>query len=115
MGTKSYLFDPDLLWLSQAPQGWQEKIKTDIYDKLIDILTDEWIHGFYILDLKEKWGNLRLYYSLEAAPPEIYDEVERLIDSEENKFNHICVKCGKPTNHFTTGYILPICEKCDIK
>ena len=62
------------------------------------------------MQIKEKYGSLRLYYC--SLPEDLYNEVEAWENKYVNLSEKICINCGKPATHMTTGWINYICEDC---
>lgn len=98
-------YDYEYTWLDNVSVGWRSMflelckgIKREIQK---DLLND-----FCILDVKEKFGGLRVYV-LGAN-----EEIERLLDEYEKKSRKICVGCGEPATHRTLGWVRFYCEKC---
>jgi RNA polymerase-binding transcription factor DksA len=64
----------------------------------------------YILQIKEKFGGLRIYLQ---GPKQFQDMADK---AEENSY-HICMDCGSPINvgQTQTGWIRTICKDCAAK
>ena len=60
-----------------------------------------------VLQVKEKYGGLRIYLS---APQEFHDMVEK---AEADSY-HICMYCGSPSHvgQVTSGWITTLCKDC---
>jgi hypothetical protein len=72
--------------------GWYPLIE-ELFDKITELLDTKYLElkeDFEVLQVKEKWGSLRVYVS--TANDEIFD----LIDEYEEKSSKICENCGKP-------------------
>lgn len=97
-------------WLNCIPEGWEEIGRQMIAEcEAID-------PSYQIEDLKEKWGELRVYSYIED-----YDDIKRKnkIEAVENKYIQqsakTCCVCGKPATRISTGWICPYCDDCGDK
>ena len=62
---------------------------------------------FRIDQLKEKFGQLRLYHHGGN------DKIGRIIDKYSVLSENICIKCGKPDVYMTNrGWMFPCCKEC---
>ena len=99
--------DPDAL-----PKGWRAITLAldDAINKLIDKGT---VKNFTVEELKEKYGQIRLYYDATTDSKEAYDELENVIDDYSYISSYTCASCGAfPVGQLKHGWILPICRKC---
>lgn len=66
------------------------------------------LFDFRIMQLKEKYGELRLYTNW--ATPKVFD----IIEYYSEKSQHICFNCGKDADIVTSinSYRLPYCREC---
>ena len=66
------------------------------------------LFDFRIMQLKEKYGELRLYTNW--ATPKVFD----IIEYYSGKSQHICFNCGKDADIVTSinSYMLPYCKEC---
>ena len=89
--------------------GWYP-ILTEFLEKIYPILEKEnGFDEFYITQIKEKWGSLRIYVS--AATDEIFD----IIDETEDLSEHLCEICGtKDDLVITSGWVKTYCKDCAI-
>ena len=88
-------------WLNCIPDGWVELARKMIQEcEAID-------PTYYIIDLKEKWGTLCVTSISECNNNEIYTIEEKY----ESLSGDICCKCGAPAEWYSTGWILPFCDK----
>lgn len=73
-----------------------------------------WIGRYYLRQVKEKFGGLRLYFrpkptvstdadgfpleveDFDAAPPEVYEPLGKIYDDISERSQHICEECGEP-------------------
>lgn len=90
------------------PPGWRALCLS--LDNDIQQLEEQGIvKGFHVEQLKEKFGELRLYFNCEAG----YNEVDKLIDDYAHISSFTCCSCGTfPATRQSTGWILPFCDAC---
>lgn len=104
--SKIWLF-PKYTWLDDMPIGWRKCFGTQMCD---EIKTQLKKHGqlekYRILQIKEKWGELRWYDSWS------YKEINDIIDKYTNLSRRTCIICGNPATKISTGYISPYCDNC---
>lgn len=112
-------FDYDL------PIGWVKSFIPKFKDELFTLL-GPYAGDFEVLQVKQKWEALRLYWHFpdrDYYNDEDYDCLEELVpkvDELINKYVDIskktCVVCGEPATYITNfGYIAPYCGNCDTK
>lgn len=90
-------------WLNLIPPGWVELAR-----KMIDEC--ETIDPtYYICDLKEKWGTLDVISNCDM---DCWDEIDSIERRYETLSGHICCICGQPAVKYSTGWIVPWCDKC---
>lgn len=89
--------------------GWYKRFgKQLLKDMKKQLKKDKFLYDFRITQIKEKYGELRLY--CEAASIEMYN----LIDSYTEMSRHICIECGKDADVITSpyGWQCPYCSDC---
>ena len=89
------------------PRGWNKTIAPLMLEELGEVVKRvQFPKECHVLDGKEKWGRLELYFS---GP----DEAQRIIDKYETISQNVCVRCGKPDVWvINSGWICPICFEC---
>ena len=95
----------DITWADEIPEGWRKAFGNMMIEEIDEVLkrTHTTIH---IDQIKEKYGQLRFYFSGTA---ELHDIVEKYSMLSEN----ICIICGKPDiPMIDTGWVCPICQEC---
>jgi len=98
-------------WEDEVPEGWRKAFCPQMWDELKEILAKaDYIDKFRFVQIKEKWGQLRLYYN--GVPEEIYDEIEAWEAKYEKLSEKTCIHCGKPAEYMSIGWISPWCEDC---
>ena len=102
-------YDYSYTELDNMPEGWRRafglRMCEDLRNALID---DNDLYRWRIVQLKEKYGELRLYdngHKIGSTVPMIIDRYAKLS-------MRTCIQCGAPATRMTTGWISPYCEKC---
>jgi len=134
-----YMFEGEHLSLSIA-KGWESLFEQLCED--IDALLGADRHGFYWVQLKEKFGSARFYWSMEGerqavrideisklgavttlvgrhvenpSSPTLQEQISALVDAASDKTQHMCIVCGHAgKGHSDHGYVLILCDE-DIK
>ena len=98
----------DSTWFDAMYNGWRKAFEDNLCADLDDALRRcNCRDNFMLLQVKEKYGALRIYHS--GAP----EDVERVIDIYSHISEHTCIFCGKFGIPLTNaGWIVPICEQC---
>lgn len=104
-----YIDDIKGCWLDHLPVGWVKSFGKDMCDELMNALGD-YANEWQIIQLKEKYGEMRLYHS--GVDRDIYDAVESVIDKYAEKSMNTCSICGKPATQFSSGWVQPFCRSC---
>lgn len=92
------------------PSGWAKAFGMMICKEIQEELEkNNLVNTYSIQQIKEKYGELRWYSN---GTEKIYN----IIDKYSTLSANICICCGKPdVPYLTTGWIMPICEKCYYK
>ena len=102
-------YDYEYTEFDNLPSGWRiafgEKMCEEIRQALID---DGDLSRWRIVELKEKYGAMRLYDN----GHKIGSKVQDIISKYENMSARICICCGKPATKITRGWITPVCDGC---
>ena len=105
-------------WADEIPIGWRDSFFENMCDELIVVLGN-YINEFEIVQLKEKYGSMRLYWNwkdenifTEEQIHNLTNTIRDVISKYEAISYHTCVRCGKPSIGYTKPWILPVCEKC---
>lgn len=113
-------FNANVSDLDLLPTGWTKTFVPKMKEELFNML-GPYVEDFIILDAKEKYGQLRVYWTWEYrdyAISELADlgELQKDIDDTlfyyESLSKNTCVVCGKSTTHISKRYELPMCESC---
>ena len=95
------------IWLDSLEVGWRKAFGADLCCELKEaLIKDDCLDSFEFLDIKEKFGSLRLYawgYS---------DNARDVLAKYEELSKYICGHCGNPAKYITSGWIYPLCEYC---
>jgi len=94
-----------MYWGFSCGEGWY-----DILDRTFAKFAELNLEGFYIEQVKEKFGGLRIYTNITN------DDIEKIIDEAETEAENTCERCGKPSsiaviNHWYST----VCEECKRK
>lgn len=114
-----------MFWGCECGDGWYEPLKKFITKvKEINDLAKMYNSVFVCEQLKEKYGELTVYYTVKKYDPEKdFCDVEKTnalekifsdcLEQAERDCWNICENCGSKDNIVTTqGYIQRICQKC---
>lgn len=110
-------FDDNITAFNSLPIGWVKSFVPKMKDDLFKAL-GPYAEDFVILETKEKWGELRIYwnwgdrdYTNEECDDldKLYNDIENIIDEYSELSRNTCVKCGAPATYFKDG--LPYCEE----
>ena len=89
------------------PEGWNKAFGKQYLKELKKQLKkDKMLYKFRIMDLKEKFGSLRLYVNYGSK------ELYNIIDKYESLSYKTCIRCGKPATKYSKGWISPYCDDC---
>lgn len=93
--------------------GWFEIMKEacQAIEKLNTALAGQGV--IYASQIKEKFGDLNIYYDVEGDVPEdVRKKVREIILKANQDSWETCEICGEPATHTTSGYIQRLCETC---
>lgn len=105
--------DYDYTWteLDAMPEAWCKTFGEQMAAELDEVLKKEnYSEKYRIVQIKEKFGGLRWYDN--GVPTSIHKEVRDIIRKYEDLSEKICIRCGKPATHTTSGWITYVCEEC---
>lgn len=107
--------EPDS-WHNSIPQGWWKAFGIQMLDELKTLLekaseidSTDWVDGYRIYDIKEKWGMLRWDADI---PSSMFDEFLEWEEKYEDLSGKYCILCGKPSEGYSEGWIVPLCREC---
>lgn len=98
-------------WFDAIPEIWGISFGYELV-KDIDFVLGKGMfrHRYIVTDIKEKWGQLRIYDN--GVPEGIYREMEEVLSFFESLSYYTCFYCGNVSNTHSTGWILPVCRIC---
>ena len=104
--------DYEITWYDSMPRGWKIAFGDLMMDDIKACLEKaNYVDKFHIEDIKEKYGELRFYYS--GVPESIFDELNNIIETYSTLSQNICIECGEiDVPKFKSGWIEPLCLKC---
>lgn len=104
--------DYEITWYDSMPRGWKIAFGDLMMDDIKACLEKaNYVDKFHIEDIKEKYGELRFYYS--GVPESIFDELNNIIETYSTLSQNICIECGEiDVPEFKRGWIEPLCLKC---
>ena len=96
------------LLTSELPYGWIFSFLDDLLEELsLDLIKNDLVDDYVILQVKEKFGELRWY---DSGGSEEWDNI--ILPKYEELSRVTCHSCGKPASWLSTGWILPYCDEC---
>lgn len=84
--------------------GWRDLIDRTSC-KLEELISTEKEYPSHATQVKEKFGELRIYMSTET------DEMTSVIEQAEEESKTICEECGRPGKLREFGWISTLCDK----
>lgn len=103
-------FIPTFTELDAMPTGWRKRFGIQMCKELKQAIKKSpdknYMKSFRIVQIKEKFGDLRFYVNLHSP------EVTRVINKYEYISQYVCINCGDDAVKSTLGWISPYCEKC---
>lgn len=106
--------DYDYTWteLDEMPDGWRKAFGEMMCEEIKEeLVKHNCLDEYLILDIKEKFGQLRWY---DNGTP-IGCNVSRITENYSVLSENICIICGKPDVPMTgtlPSYISPLCKTC---
>lgn len=120
--SKSYLFTGESLtkeqkkyayrslrFLDDMPRGWFKRFGFRMLEEIREeLLRYSYLNEYRILQVKEKYGHLRVY----GAGIPIGCKVDDIIEKYARQSECVCIKCGEDGKMVNTGWYIPMCEHC---
>ena len=95
-----------------VPHGWRHVVES-LDDEIQNVINQGGISNYRVVQLKEKYGTLRLYDEYNYEYEEQRQRLQDLNAIYEGISEHTCAYCGKyPSRVLKYGWILPVCEEC---
>lgn len=97
---------------TQVGVGWWNPLEEG-FERLAEVLSSYPPEvRFSVLQIKEKFGQLRFYYTLsEAAPDDLRQVVCSIVCEIERKADTMCEVCGEPGHRDGRTWIRTMCDK----
>lgn len=107
---------PIALFGIESPSGW---------DGILSKMLDSWEASckklnapdevIYIEQIKEKFGELRVYFALLSESVDLYNELNEAVTIAEKESRATCQLCGAPGDVWDDGWIAILCDACVCK
>lgn len=102
-------YDYEYTELDEMPNGWRLAFGDEMLEEMREeLIRCNYLDEYMIVQLKEKYGSLRLYDNGIPQDCKVWD----IISKYEALSEKVCIYCGKPVKWQTTGWILYICDDC---
>ena len=92
----------------EMPEGWWfafgEQMCKEIQDEIDGWMEEE--YNYFDISVKEKYGELRIYYTIDT------ETLEEIAEKYEELSKHTCIRCGRPASWMSRGWIAPYCNQC---
>lgn len=105
---KDYAYSWTLM--DEIPRGWRIALGELLFDELKEECEKvNYLNDLRLVQIKEKFGGLRIYTNGEPEGSNINDIIEKYSLLSEN----ICIKCGKPdVSMVNDSWVSPYCLDC---
>lgn len=103
---------PTYTELDSMPRGWRKAFGIEMCKEIKQVLLEKGgrklLCDYRIMDIKEKYGELRWYSNW------TFEELEKVIDKYANKSVVTCIECGEKAVWMTDwkDWASPYCDKC---
>ena len=107
-GEVSEDYDYEYTLLDEIPEGWRNAFGMILMEELRKAcLKTHYLQKLRIMQIKEKFGQLRIYFS--DAPRECQD----IVNKYEIISEYVCIRCGKlDVPMMNDSWISPYCKTC---
>jgi len=98
--------------LDNVPDGWRKAFGEQMCEEMNnEILTwsKSTYDNFRIMQIKEKWGVLRIYTNFSS------EKLEEIIAKYSTTSRVTCIQCGRHAKWISRGWISPWCDDCAVK
>ncbi|MGJ0391157.1 MAG: hypothetical protein ACR650_00100 [Methylocystis sp.] len=88
-------FDHPRIEIEEGHEGWRQLID-DAFEAVEEVLSQHSGVYFRIVQIKEKFGGLRIYFREEGRPQEASARLGEIMTDAEARSRDICEICGAP-------------------
>jgi len=90
--------------------GWYN-ILDNLFQKITDLLVEP--NKIKMIQVKEKFGLLRVYFDQINCSEDIYNKIYDLINEAEEQSGKTCEVCGKEAKCTSNGgWVSTVCDEC---
>ena len=109
----SYICDLYSAFGCECGEGWYQLLH-NLCRELLTLFDKNNVDAeqFRVLQVKEKFGALRFYYSVSLLPEDLHTEIRRIINKYENISKTTCERCGQPGKLMGDHWISVRCDAC---
>lgn len=102
-------YDYSYTLIDDMPKGWKKAFGKQLCEEIRkDLVKCNYLDKYKIIQIKEKYGSLRIYDEGIPEGSKVWD----IINKYEDMSTKICVICGEPATKISKGWICPYCNKC---
>lgn len=108
-------------WINCLPDGWMSAFGEELCNALLNAL-GEYKNDFVIAQVKEKYGEMRMYWHWRDREYSYDDRhnlwilddlISIIVDHYKKISSETCVRCGAPATMRTiNGWLEPLCDNC---
>lgn len=109
-------------WINCLPDGWVSRFGEELCDELLFAL-GRYANDFIIDQVKEKYGEMRMYWHWREMeyPIQIADQllevsavINDIIEAYTEFSRETCMICGAHAQHIyiRNGWLEPLCDNC---
>jgi len=105
-------YNYEMTELDMMPEGWRNAFSEQMCKEMNDELltwSKSTYDNFRIIQIKEKWGALRVYTNFSS------DKLEEIIAKYSTTSRVTCIQCGRPAKWISRGWICPWCDDCAVE
>lgn len=95
---------------AEIPRGWNALFFNYCLEITPILASVNELNDFHFLQVKEKWGQLRIYNS--GINPVIAKEMDAVEKKYVDMSMKTCCLCGKPGKMTYDGLVCPFCKEC---
>lgn len=100
-------------WWESIPFGWRKAFGLEMCEELLTILREfNHVEDFYFIQIKEKFGSLRLYFLDKSFSKEMLEKIQKWADKYMELSENTCVVCGEKATKKDKRYVVPLCSLC---